>query len=351
MLGVDSIKRVPYIHWENENELYFYSGNTWCLYSVSEKKITATIELPEKAENKTLFFKNKSIAYTIDNNLYVVKAGAKPFAITSDTDKENVYGQSVSRNEFGITGGIFWSSNGTTIAFYRKDESKVKDYPLVDINKREAEVDFMKYPMAGMKSENVSLGIYNFDSKETVYIENEDTVSQKYLTNISWSPDEKSIYIQALNREQNHMKLNKYNAASGALINTLFEETNSKYVEPEHPLIFIDGKSDKFIYQTRNDGYNHAYLYSNDGKFIGQITKGKWEITNILSVDKNDMYYISTQESPLERHLYKININNGKTEKLTQVKGTHSIKFNNAAGYFIDRYSSTTVPNNIDIFS
>ena len=350
-IDLDSIKRIPYIQWENENELHFYSKNTWCLYSVSEKKITETIEIPAEAENKTLFFKNKSIAYTIENNLYVVKTGAKPFAITNDQNKENVYGQSVSRNEFGINGGIFWSPNGTLIAFYRKDESQVKNYPLVDITAREAEADPIKYPMAGMKSEKVSLGVYNFASQKTVYIEKEDTVSEKYLTNITWSPDEKSIYIQVLNRAQNHMKLNKYNAENGTLINTLFEVTNPKYVEPEHPLIFIDGKSDKFIYQTRNNGYNHAYLYSDNGKLIRQITTGKWEITDILSVDKNDMYYISTQESPLERHLYKVNIKNGKTEKLTQVKGTHSIVLNKATGYFIDKYSSTTIPNNIDIVS
>lgn len=349
--GVDSIKRVPYFHWENDKEMHFYSGNTWCLYSFSEKKITATIDLPEKAENKTLYFKNKSIAYTIDNNLYVATVGAKPFAITNDPDKENIYGQAVSRNEFGIDGGIFWSPSGKLIAFYRKDVSQVKSYPLVDITKREAEVDYMKYPMAGMKSERVSLGIYNLASKKTVFIEKEDTVSEKYLTNITWSPDENSIYIQVLNRAQDTMKLNKYSAADGTLISTLFKETNSKYVEPQHPLIFIDGKSDKFIYQTRNDGYNHAYLYSDEGKLIRQITKGKWEITDILTVDKNYMYYVSTQESPLERHLYRANIKNGKTIKLSKVKGTHAVKLNITANCFIDRYSSTTIPNNIDILS
>lgn len=348
---IDSIKRIPYFDWETENELHFYSKNTWCLYSVSSKKITATIEVPKNAENKTLFIKDKKIAYTIDNNLYVATADNEQLTITDDPNKENVYGQSVSRNEFGINGGIFWSPNGKAIAFYRKDESNVKEYPLVDVTTREAEADPIKYPMAGMKSEHVSLGVFNFETKKTVYIEREDTVSEKYLTNISWSPDEKSIYIQVLNRAQDHMKLNKYNAENGEFIATLFEETNTKYVEPQHQLIFIDGKSDQFVYQTKNDGYNHAYLYRKNGDLIRQITKGEWEITNILSVDKNTMYYISTQESPIERHLYKVDLKNGKTEKLTSVKGTHNVYLNKSAKYFIDKYSSTTIPNNIDVYS
>jgi len=236
------------------------------------------------------------------------------------------------------------------VAFYRKDETNVKNYPLVDITAREAELENIKYPMAGMASEHISLGIYNITTEETIFIEANDTISEKYLTNITWGPEEKSIYIQVLNREQNHMKLNRYSVSTGELTSTLFNEKHDKYVEPHSPLIFLD-KKDQFIYQTRTYGYNHAYLYNTKGDQIKQITEGNWEITEILHVEKSNLYYLSTEASPIERHLYKININSGKKYKLTKASGIHNITINKKTDYFIDNYSNTTTPRIIHISS
>jgi dipeptidyl-peptidase-4 len=347
---LDSVSYFPYIKWENNDEFYFYANNYWCAVSISEKEVIASIILPENAQNKTLLYSKKFIAYTIDNNLYVTGVDNKKIAVTNDVDKNFVNGQAVSRNEFGIESGIFWSPEGNYIAFYRKDESDVKNYPLVDITKREAEVENIKYPMAGMKSEHISLGVYNINTKKTLFIENEPE-SEKYLTNITWSPDETNIYIQVLNREQNHMKLNKYNVSDGSLVKTLFEEKNEKYVEPLFPLTFLPNKSDRFIYLSRNNGYNHAFLYDISGKLIKQITSGNWEIINIIKISGNYMYYISTEQSPIERHLYKININSGKKTKLTGTHGTHRIVFNNNSKYFVDIYSNTETPNKILVVS
>jgi len=343
---LDSIHYFPYIKWANSDEFYFYNDNYWCAVSVSKKEVVALIILPENAQNHTLLYNKKLIAYTVDNNLYVIGTDNKSITVTNDTDKNFVNGQSVSRNEFGIEGGIFWSPKGNFIAFYRKDVSDVKNYPLVDITKREAEVENIKYPMAGMASEHVSLGVYNIKTKKTLFIEN-DSKSEKYLTNITWSPDETSIYIQVLNREQNHMKLNRYNVNDGKLNKILFEEKNDKYVEPLFPLTFLPNKPDRFIYLSRNNGYNHAFLYETSGKQIKQITSGNWEIINIVNVTGNYMYYISTEQSPIERHLYKVNINSGKKIKLTKIHGTHRIVFNNSAKYFIDIFSNTEIPNEI----
>jgi dipeptidyl-peptidase-4 len=165
---LDSVSYFPYIKWENNDEFYFYANNYWCAVSISEKEVIASIILPENAQNKTLLYSKKFIAYTIDNNLYVTGVDNKKIAVTNDVDKNFVNGQAVSRNEFGIESGIFWSPEGNYIAFYRKDESDVKNYPLVDITKREAEVENIKYPMAGMKSEHISLGVYNINTKKTL---------------------------------------------------------------------------------------------------------------------------------------------------------------------------------------
>jgi dipeptidyl-peptidase-4 len=348
---LDTLAYLPRFNWYNENEFHFYSKNTWLVVQLKEKQLIARLTLPEGAENKEIHYKTKQIAYTLDNNLYVLDATNKPIAITASDDKNIVSGQSVSRNEFGINGGIFWSPNGTKLAYYRKDESKVKDYPLVDVTARQAEVNLIKYPMAGMASEHVSVGVYDFSSKSTRFIESQDTVSEKYLTNLTWSPDEQYIYLQVLNRGQNHMKLNRYAVADGSLDFTLFEEKHEKYVEPYHPLLFIDNKPERFIYQSRTQGYNHAYLYSADGQLIKPITEGEWEITDVVYLDKNSLYYMATKESPIERHLYKTNIKNGKTTKLTQVQGTHSVLFNADAKLFIDTWSNIKTPQLSEIVS
>ena len=125
-----------------------------------------------------------------------------------------VCGQAVHQREFGISKGLFWSPAGSALAFYRMDESMVTDYPIVNIDARQAKAEPVKYPMAGMKSHEVTVGVYNLSTGETVWLET-GTPKEKFLTNIAWSPDEKSIYIAELNREQNEMNLVRYSALTG----------------------------------------------------------------------------------------------------------------------------------------
>lgn len=348
----DTLTYIPFIKWGSENEFYFTDANTWYNINVVEKKLTSSVELPEGADNQTLFYPKKLIAYTVGNNLFVTGTDNKQVQITSDVNTDIVNGQTVSRNEFGIDGGIFWSPNGNFIAFYRKDNTKVGNYPLVDITQREAELKSIKYPMAGMPSEHISLGIYNLASASTVFIERQDTVSEKYLTNISWSPDENNIYIQVVNRAQDKMWMNKYLVHDGSLVKTLFEENNKRYVEPLTPIQFLNKNKQWFIHQSRRDGYNHAYIYDTDGKLIKQLTSGNWEIINVLDIDKQDnIYYVSTEVSPIEEHGYKINVETGVKSRLTTVPGTHRLVVNPGSGYYIDDYSSTTVPHTVNLMT
>ncbi len=346
----DTLSTIPKVTFENSDIFSFTKNNIWYCYSISQSQISNFIRLPENAENKTIFFKTLTIAYTIDNNIFLAKENGVNIQITNDTDPNIVNGETVSRSEFGIHNGLFWSPKGNKLAFYRKDNSKVKDYPLVDITAREAEVNSIKYPMAGMNSEHISLGIYNIANSKIIYIEKEDTISEKYLTNISWDLEESNIYIQVLNREQNKMNMNKYSSETGKLIKTLFTEINDKYVEPKHTLLFVSsGKNAKFIYQTRKDGYNHAYLYNTNGELINQLTSGQWEITELHGFNGDYIYYSATKESPIERHVYKTNIANGKTQKLTTTNGTHNVTFNNKFKYCIDNFSNTITPRIISI--
>ena len=198
-------------------------------------------------DNNTL-----NAAYTIDNNLYVGYKGEN-IQVTNDKDKWIVNGKSVHREEFGIEKGTFWSPKGDLLAFYRMDETMVTDYPLVNIDTRIATEEAIKYPMAGMKSHEVTVGVFNPATKQTVFLKTGEPKEQ-YLTNITWSPDEKYIYIAVLNRDQNHMKLNKYEVATGDFVKTLFEEENEKWVEPLHGLLFLKTKPDR-VYLAERKGW------------------------------------------------------------------------------------------------
>lgn len=350
--SMDTIQTIPVITWENENEFHFFTEKYWHAIELRGKVLIASVKLPDEAANFNVFYPKKLLAYTINNNVYITGQGISTVQVTFDNNPDIVNGDIVSRNEFGITGGLFWSPIGNYLAFYRKDNCSVGNYPLVDVMTRQAEAKNIKYPMAGMASEHVSLGVYSIANASTVFIEKNDTISEKYLTNITWGPDERNIYIQVLNRQQNHMKFNSYNASNGTLVKTLFEEKHNKYVEPLNPVLFLKSSPQTFIYQSRRNGYNHAYLYNTDGKLLRQLTDGKWEITGILRLSNDDkLYYTSTEASPLETNAYQFDIKTGKTIRLTANPGTHTVLVSSGGKYCIDAYSNTTNPRIIDIIT
>ena len=206
-------------------------------------------------------------------------------------------------DEFGISKGIFWSNSGRNLAFYRMDQGMVTDYPIIDWSSRPAKNTNIKYPMAGDKSHQVTVGVYNTATRNLVYLATGEPVEQ-YLTNIAWSPDERSVYVAVLNRGQDHMKLNQYDAATGQFIKTLFEEKDDKYVEPLVPMLFVKNKPGQFIWQSNRVGWNHLYLYDTSGRMISQLTQGNWEVTEVKGFDEkgDNLFYVSTEESPLTKN-------------------------------------------------
>jgi len=345
------LKRLPRYRWINSNVLQFRRANKIYQINIEDKNLIFELDVNSKAENEEFCQENRSIAYTIDNNLYIANKNGE-VAVTSDSDKNIVNGQAVSRSEYGINGGIFWGPQGDQLAFYSKDESKVSSFPIVDINTRVGDLREIKYPMCGMDSEAVKLGVFNLKKKSTTWIKPDDFGNDQYLTNISWGANGQFIYIQVLNRESNHMKMNKYIAETGEFVQTLFEEMDNRWVEPSHQLIFMKNKPNQFIYQTNNrDGFNHAYLYNTDGKLVKQLTSGDWEITEILGFDKaeKNLFYVSTEVSPLDRHVYKLNLKSGKRTRLTNEEGYHSVQVSADGKYIIDNYSSLNVPRKVAV--
>ena len=350
--GIPMAKDFPSIAWVSNNLIRFTTESNFVIYDIKTKNISSTIVFDKNAEGKDDSPDNNKIAYTIDNNLFIAHSNERLVQVTNDSNPRIVNGQSVHRNEFGIKGGTFWSPKSNYLAFYRMDETMVTNYPLVDITTRIATVKNVKYPMAGMKSHEVTLGVYNIQTGETIFIKTGEPKEQ-YLTNIAWSPDEKSIFIAVLNRDQDHLWLNQYNVVTGDFVKTLFEEKSDKYVEPLEPMVFLNTNPNQFIWQSRRDGWNHVYLYNVDGALVKQITKGNWDVTKVIGFDKQEkkFYYLSTQQNPLERHLYCMDIKKGVESKLTSIHGTHNPIIAAEQGYFLDTFSSIEIPNQIDLLT
>ena len=280
-----------------------------------------------------------------DNNLFLLSPDGSSSQLTTDGSPTLVYGQSVHQNEFGISGGLFWSPDGSRLAFYRMDQSMVSAYPLVHTNVRKATEEKLYYPMAGMPSHHVTLGIYDVASGKTTYLKTGEP-KEKYLTNISWAPDSKTIYIAEVNREQSHMDLKAYDPATGDYIKTLFSEHNDKYIEPQWPMRFIPGRDREFVWQTRRDGYTHLYRYNIDGKLLGQITRGAWEVTDFLGFADGGktLVYTSTQLSPIDRVVASVSLDGRKTRLLTPQAGWHSAQLSADGKHLLDTYESLKNP-------
>lgn len=340
-LRVDSIKKFPRIQYLTESKVRFCHKQKVFVFDVVSKNLELKNTYPKEAGNIDIENSNFNTAYTIDNNLFA-SVGEKKVQITNDEDKGIVNGQVVHRVEFGIHTGTFWSPNGNSLAFYRKNETMVADYPLVNIDSDIAELQNEKYPMAGKPSHHVTLGVYNLETQQTVFMKTGEPKEQ-YLTSVTWDPAGEFIYIALLNRDQNHLKLNKYNTSTGDMVNTLFEEKSEKYVEPEHNLIFEEALEDHFIWISEMDGWQHLYLYKTDGTLVKQITSGEWVVTNYLGIDKKGktVYVSGTKDSPIEQNIYSVDIRSGKTTRLSPDHGTHNGIVSYSGEYAIDSYSST----------
>jgi len=345
-----TLKRMPQLMEISNEELVFSLGNQIETYNYKTNKKVRLVSFDENAKNNEYDVNARAMAYTLDNNLYIGTANNPRIAITNNTDKNIVSGQAIHRSEFGIVKGTFWSPEGNYLAFYQKDESNVTDYPLVDINTYPATLKNIKYPMAGQGSEKAKIGIYNLKKDKTVYL-NIDTSDEHYLTNLSWTPDEKYVLVAEINRGQNHVWYNRYNVKTGEKVNTLFEETSDKWTEPEFDAVFLPKSTTNFLWFSERDGFMNLYQYTTAGELVKQLTDFKWVVTGILGFDEKgkNVFITGTGKDARESHTYKVNLKSGKYTQLSSKKGTHRTKLSTNGNYLIDSYSNLTTPKIIDI--
>ena len=311
------------------------------LYDWARRKVVWQQPVTAGTQHSEFCAASKSEAYVKDWNLFVRTADGKAHQVSKDGTRQLQYGMSVHRNEFGIEKGTFFSPSGKLLAFYRMDQSMVTDFPLIDISPRVAQLAPEAYPMAGMTSHKVQVGIYNPETETTVYLQTGDP-TDRYFTNIAWSPDEKTVYVIELPRTQDKAELVAYDAATGRRGAVLYTETNPKYVEPMHPIVFLPWDADKFIYQTRRDGYNHLYLMSVSGGEPKQLTKGEFEVLQFLGFHAASKSVIikSNEASPIRHNLYAVNLKTLKRTLLDNGRGTHRATLSAGGAWLLDRWSA-----------
>ncbi len=332
--------------WIDATTLLISENGKYYSYSLISKNGKNIQETSEKSDNLTFDSKKENLAFTEDNNLYFFNKNKEKVAVTSNSDKNIVSGQTISRSEFGISGGIFWSPNSNYLAFYQKDETEVADYPLLDITETPGKLVNLKYPMIGQKSEKPRVGIYNLTTGKTVFISPKSGDVNDYVTNLSWSPDEKYILIAELNRGQNDMSLNVYDANTGNFVRTILNEKNNAWVEPEHDAYFPNAKSNNFVWFSEKEGFQNLYYYSIEGKLIKQLTNNKFPAREIIGSNPagTELYFKATGENGTNMLVYKVDLN-GKQTLITKDLGVHNVAISTDGNWFFDEYSNHATPS------
>ena len=262
-----------------------------------------------------------------------------------------------SRNEFGIGKLLFWSPDNQKIAFYLVDDREVNTYPIVKLPKIKAitdvYVDSIKYPKAGEKGEEVTVGIVDINTKKCVFIDckhDPDIPLAKrnichdnsYLTSITWSPDSKYIYLCELERSQKYYQAKRYAAETGEFDEFLFDEESPTYVEPERPFHFIN--NDLFVFLSQRTGHNHIYSFNVKTKETKAITTGDWDVFRIFHIQNNTIIYSSNQVNEIGKNIFSIEIETLEQVLLTPEEGIHEYFHDDKSDLWVDIHSSHQTP-------
>ena len=315
--------------------------------------------------------KSRNMAYCMGSNVFVQTADGNRIQLTTDGNDDIVYGHSVSRDEFGISSGLFWSPDGQRLAFYKKDQSRIPSYPQVDITQRIAATYVDKYPMAGEESEDVSVAVFDVPSGKTIWLQNPKPKTD-YMTNLSWSPDARKLYVFELNRDQNYMQLFGYDATTGAKeAEPILEEKHPKYVEPMNTLVFLPWDASKAVMQSRRDNWNHLFLLdfkksvypewrdaegggtACDHVAVSLLTPGEFEIRDFLGFNEKEKsaLFIGNVTHPLKATIHSVKVA-GKTKKLSLLSandGVHSASLSASGVQLFDTYNSPSVARRVEL--
>lgn len=350
------LKAWPMIAWKDANNFRFVHNQQLLGFDISKQELQPVTRIGAGAGHEEVEPLSGSVAFVVEDNVLVMRPGIgknKPTPVTTDGGNGIVNGQSVHRNEYGVEKGLYWGPKGGRLAFYRMDESMVTNYMLEDIGTKPSTFEPIRYPMAGQASHQVTIGVHDMSSGSKVFLKTGEPKDQ-YLTNISWEPDEQHLLVAHLDRATQNLRMVRYNAATGEPVATVFTEKDEKYLEPLAPARFLKTKPGTFIWRSRRDGWQHLYLYDLRTGSARQLTKGNWEVDGIVGMDPKESFMIvegtavvdpKDPRGATEMHLYRVDINSGKTTRLSNEPGTHHGTLSSDGTHLLDTWSSATVAN------
>lgn len=286
------------------------------------------------------------VAFVRDNNLFVKDLlNGQEIQVTTDGQKNNIIngsGDWVYEEEFELSKAYEWSPDGKQIAFYRFDESGVRQYIMPIYGSLYPEMREYKYPVAGEANSVVSIHIYNVGSKVTTKMDVGDEIDQ-YIPRIKWTQNPNELIIYRFNRLQNKLELIKCDLLSSSN-SVIYAEENKYYININDDLKFL--KNGNFILTSEKDGFNHIYLYSKQGAFIQQVTKGSWDVSKIISVDEasKTIFYLSTETSPINNEAYSVRFDGTRKKRLLKEEGVYDLIFSSNHKYFISTYTNANTP-------
>lgn len=296
--------------------------------------------------------KGTEVAFVRDNNIYIkyLNSGRESRVTINGEFNKIINGAPdwVYEEEFGFSKAFSWSPEGKYLAYYKFDETKVRQYSMPIYDSLYPEHYTYKYPKAGEANSVVSIHVYNTETKGTT-IMNTGIEEDQYIPRIKWTKDPNTLCILRMNRLQNKLEILLTDALSG-ISNPVYTENNEKYIEITDNLYFLDDNK-SFLITSEGLGYNHIFQYGLDGKLIGQVTKGNWDVTKLIGYDEKSkvVLYESAEVSPLERHVYSIDLKGKSKVKLTSRPGTNSADFSATFKYFINENTSANTPLYISV--
>jgi len=329
------------------------SKSYYYIYSIPEKSLVPLSE-NGKQMHATFSPDGKYIAFVRDNNLFYYNISTKTEKkITSDGELNKIINGSadwVYEEEFHFSKAFFWSPDSKKIAFYRFNESKVKEFTMMMWGDLYPQPYTFKYPKAGEENSIIDIQVYHLDSGEFSEMDI-GAETDIYIPRIKWTNDSDLLSIQWMNRLQNQFKIILTDASTGKP-EIIYNETNKYYINITDDLTFLKN-NDGFIITSEQDGFNHIYLYDILGNLEQQITKGDWEVDQLKGIDEEGqwIYFTSTESSPLNRELYRIRFDGSQKTRISEREGTNNANFSNKFKYFINTFSDANTPPIVEVYS
>jgi len=344
------LKRITNYSFSNDEKKLLFETQSEKIYRYSSRSIyyvynIFTNKLKKISDDKLMFATfspaGNKIAYVLDNNIYIHEINSgRTKQVTFDGQKNQIINGAsdwVYEEEFGLVRSFEWAPDGEHIAYYKFDETNVKEFSM-DLFKGGLypTQEVFKYPKAGEENSVVRIYFYNLKKDKSTYIYTEK--DYEYIPRIKWTKNSNLLALYGMNRHQNELDFVLADATSNTN-KVLFTEKDNYYIDIHDNLTFLP--DDNFIWTSEKDGFNHIYIKGLDGS-EQQITKGDWEVTSFDGVDsdKMELYYRSTEEGSINRTLYVHNLFTGKKRKLSTQIGDNSIKFSDNFKYYLNSYSN-----------